>query len=213
MIVGLVERVDVEHQPATLAANLLVVRLFESALAALFHVNEAENVRGGLVCDVVALHLVDEAQAVEMQGFDLIGLLVRELALDGNQHEVFRREPFVKRITVEVEQVGQPVGHCASVFDLGRRGVKRPGFDRARHLVAVAVVDDAAHRTEIDCRLLLMLGARPQRVVISDLQLDKPIADHHDPEEHQDLNDDESFRRDLVVASHHIGCWVLGIGC
>src|SRR5437763_421778 len=48
--------------------------------------------------------------------------------------------------------------------------------------------------------------------MVSDLQLDEAIADHHDPEDHQDLDDDEALSGYLVVSSHHwsIRCWVIG---
>src|SRR5205085_6043027 len=89
------------------------------------------------------------------------------------------------------------------IFDFSRRGVKRLRFDGARQFVAVAVINNAAHRAKINCRLLLAFGAGAQRIMIFDLQLDEPVTNHHHPEDHQDLNDDKSLIGYLVVRSHH----------
>src|ERR1044071_6333446 len=124
--------------------------------------------RSRLPCNVMPLHLVDEAKPRQFERFDLRNLLFRKLALNGHKH-LRGREPFVKRITVYVKKAREFVRRGVGVCDFSRRGVERFRLDRAGKLVAVSVIDYAAHGGEFYFSLLLAFGSRAKPCVIADL--------------------------------------------
>src|SRR6185503_7719179 len=158
MIVGLVKRIDIQKQAAALTANRFVVGQLDAPNSLFVDINEPENVSRASSADIKTLHLIDKPKPRQPELFNLCNLLVVEFALyrDGSAPGC---EPFVQIVAINVQKLRKSVCHCAGITYVRGRRIKRFHRNRPSEFVAVAVVDYAPHRTQVDRGLLLLSGA------------------------------------------------------
>src|SRR5258706_9967729 len=119
MIVGLVQRINVQQQAPTLTADRLIVGKLDAANPTLVYVDEAKKVRRDRAADVKPLHLVYKTKSLQTELFHLRNFLVIELTFDCDGR-MAGRKPFVQIIAIDIEQIRKRICHAAGVGYIAR---------------------------------------------------------------------------------------------
>ena len=167
--------------PPRLAGDHLLVHRLEPAQAVIVGADVAEHLGCGVAQRVVALRLLEEVDAGELEIAHRARLRRIELAREPDELAVAGELARELR-AVAAEDPGERRRGALGVLDLARHREGRLHLDRDRELAPARVVDRAARRVELDHPLLLALGAPGELVVAQHLEVVEPRADRHDPE-------------------------------
>src|SRR5262249_52886736 len=83
MIVGLIQRINIQKKTTSLTTNRFIVCQFDSTNSTLVNVNEPQHVRGVSAANVKPFHLVNKPKPRESKLFDSVNFFVVEFAFNG----------------------------------------------------------------------------------------------------------------------------------
>ena len=171
---------------------------FQAAEAVVVDAHVTEDLRGDLVVGIEALEFFLEVDAFHVKSFDGGGNLGRDAARDpgkvvaGGEARSDFRFGGERVFGIGVDERSECA--CGSLLVGDLTGIGVDGVDQHGHgqLAHVAVVEDAAARSDVESALLLFFSALNKVLVAHDLEPEEAAGDGAGPEQEEDADDKEA---------------------